>query len=52
MDTSIQVMGDIWFYRLMDIHFSFFFKAAAYCVMTTPFVAERVEKYLIVSGLV
>ncbi len=33
------------FYRLMDIYFSFFFKAAGYRAVTTPVVAERVEKH-------
>ncbi len=33
------------FYRLMDIYFSFFFKAAGYRAVTTPLVAERVEKH-------
>jgi len=33
------------FYRLMDIHYSFFFKASGYRVLTTPRVAERVQKH-------
>ncbi len=33
------------FYRLMDIFFSFFFKTAGYRVVTTPLVAERIEKH-------
>ena len=33
------------FYRLMDIYFSFFFKAAGYRAVTTPVVAKRVEKH-------
>ena len=33
------------FYRLMDIFFSFFFKTAGYHVVTTPLVAERIEKH-------
>ncbi len=33
------------FYRLMDIYFSFFFKTSGYRVVTTPVVAERVEKH-------
>jgi len=33
------------FYRLMDIYFSFFFKTSGYRVLTTPLVAERVQKH-------
>jgi cysteinyl-tRNA synthetase len=33
------------FYRLMDIHCSFFFKTSGYRVVTTPLVAERVQKH-------
>ena len=33
------------FYRLMDIHFSFFFKTSGYRVLTTPRVAERIERH-------
>lgn len=33
------------FYRLMDIYYSFFFKAAGYRAVTVPLVAERVEKH-------
>ena len=33
------------FYRLMDIHNSFFFKTSGYRVLTTPLVAERIEKH-------
>ncbi len=33
------------FYRLMDIHYSFFFKTSGYRVLTTPLVAERIEKH-------
>ncbi|MEO8971425.1 MAG: glycosyltransferase, partial [Ktedonobacteraceae bacterium] len=33
------------FYRLMDIYFSFFFKTAGYRAVTTPVVAERIEKH-------
>ncbi len=33
------------FYRLMDIHYSFFFKTSGYRVLTVPEVAERVEKH-------
>jgi cysteinyl-tRNA synthetase len=33
------------FYRLMDIYFSFFFKTAGYRAVTTPIVAERLEKH-------
>ncbi|MFL5654368.1 MAG: cysteine--tRNA ligase [Ktedonobacteraceae bacterium] len=33
------------FYRLMDIYYSFFFKTSGYRVVTTPLVAERVEKH-------
>lgn len=33
------------FYRLMDIFYSFFFKAAGYQVVTTPAITERVEKH-------
>ncbi len=33
------------FYRLMDIHFSFFFKTSGYRVVTTPQVTELVEKH-------
>src|SRR5437763_3539895 len=33
------------FYRLMDIHYSFFFKTSGYRVVTTPLVAERIEKH-------
>jgi len=33
------------FYRLMDIHFSFFFKTSGYRVLTTPQVAERIERH-------
>jgi len=33
------------FYRLMDIYYSFFFKAAGYRAVTVPTVVERVEKH-------
>src|SRR5712692_848405 len=33
------------FYRLMDIHYSFFFKTSGYRVLTTPLVAERIVKH-------
>ncbi|MFL5657910.1 MAG: cysteine--tRNA ligase [Ktedonobacteraceae bacterium] len=33
------------FYRLMDIYYSFFFKTSGYRVVTTPQVAERIEKH-------
>ncbi|MBE3559218.1 MAG: cysteine--tRNA ligase [Ktedonobacteraceae bacterium] len=33
------------FYRLMDIHFSFFVKAGGYRVCTLPIVAERLRKH-------
>jgi len=33
------------FYRLMDIYFSFFFKTSSYRVLTTPQVAERIQKH-------
>jgi cysteinyl-tRNA synthetase len=33
------------FYRLMDIYYSFFFKTSGYRVLTTPLVAERIEKH-------
>ena len=33
------------FYRLMDIHFSFFFKTSGYRVLTTPLVAKQIEKH-------
>jgi cysteinyl-tRNA synthetase len=33
------------FYRLMDIYLSFFFKTAGYRAVTTPMVAERIEKH-------
>ncbi len=33
------------FYRLMDIYFSFFFKTSSYHVLTTPIVAERIQKH-------
>ncbi len=33
------------FYRLMDIFYSFFFKAAGYRAVTVPHVAELVEKH-------
>lgn len=33
------------FYRLMDIYFSFFFKTSGYRVLTTPSVAERIQKH-------
>jgi cysteinyl-tRNA synthetase len=33
------------FYRLADIYFSFFVKAAGYRALTTPLVAERIEKH-------
>jgi cysteinyl-tRNA synthetase len=33
------------FYRLMDIHFSFFFKTSGYRALTTPVVAERIRKH-------
>jgi cysteinyl-tRNA synthetase len=33
------------FYRLMDIYCSFFFKTSGYRVVTTPLVAERVQKH-------
>ncbi|HLX58690.1 MAG TPA: cysteine--tRNA ligase [Ktedonobacteraceae bacterium] len=33
------------FYRLMDIHFSFFFKTSGYRVLTMPQVAERIIKH-------
>jgi cysteinyl-tRNA synthetase len=33
------------FYRLMDIHYSFFFKTSGYRVVTVPVVAERIEKH-------
>src|SRR6266852_3176920 len=33
------------FYRLMDIHYSFFFKTSGYRVLTTPLVAEQIEKH-------
>ena len=34
------------FYRLMDIYYSFFFKAAGYRAITVPAVSELVEKHL------
>src|SRR5260221_12621740 len=33
------------FYRLMDIHYSFFFKTSGYRVLTTPRVAYYVERH-------
>jgi cysteinyl-tRNA synthetase len=33
------------FYRLMDIHFCFFFKTSGYRAVTMPLVAERVQKH-------
>jgi len=33
------------FYRLMDIHYSFFFKTSGYRVLTTPRVVERIQKH-------
>jgi cysteinyl-tRNA synthetase len=33
------------FYRLMDIYFSFFFKTSGYRALTTPVVAERIQKH-------
>jgi glycosyltransferase involved in cell wall biosynthesis len=33
------------FYRLMDIYYSFFFKTSGYRVLTSPLVAERIEKH-------
>ena len=33
------------FYRLVDIHYSFFFKTSGYRVLTTPLVAERIVKH-------
>ncbi|HLZ62460.1 MAG TPA: cysteine--tRNA ligase [Ktedonosporobacter sp.] len=33
------------FYRLMDIHFSFFFRTAGYRVLTTSEIAERIIKH-------
>jgi cysteinyl-tRNA synthetase len=33
------------FYRLMDIHYSFFFKTSGYRVLTTPLVAERITRH-------
>ncbi|MGZ3611968.1 MAG: glycosyltransferase, partial [Ktedonobacteraceae bacterium] len=33
------------FYRLMDIYFSFFFKTSGYRALTTPLVAERIQKH-------
>jgi cysteinyl-tRNA synthetase len=33
------------FYRLMDIYCSFFFKTSGYRAVTTPLVAERVQKH-------
>ena len=33
------------FYRLMDIYFSFFFKTAGYRALTTPVVAEHIQKH-------
>src|SRR5258708_13025518 len=33
------------FYRLMDIHYSFFFKTSGYRVLTTPRVVELVERH-------
>jgi cysteinyl-tRNA synthetase len=33
------------FYRLMDIYFSFFFKTSGYRAVTTPVVAERIQKH-------
>lgn len=33
------------FYRLMDIHYSFFFKTSGYRVLTTPLAAERIERH-------
>jgi cysteinyl-tRNA synthetase len=33
------------FYRLMDIHYSFFFKTSGYRVLTTPRVADYVERH-------
>lgn len=33
------------FYRLADVHFSFFFKAASYRALVTPAVADRIEKH-------
>ncbi len=33
------------FYRLMDIHYSFFFKTSGYRVLTTPRVVEHVKKH-------
>src|SRR3989440_10862295 len=33
------------FYRLMDIHYSFFFKTSGYRILTTPQVGERIIKH-------
>jgi len=33
------------FYRLMDIHYSFFFKTSGYRVLTTPRVVEYIKKH-------
>ena len=33
------------FYRLMDIHYSFFFKTSGYRVLTTPVVAGRIVRH-------
>ncbi len=33
------------FYRLMDIYYSFFFKAAGYQALIVPTIAERIEKH-------
>ncbi len=33
------------FYRLMDIHYSFFFKTSGYRVLTTPRVVERIKRH-------
>ncbi len=33
------------FYRLMDIHYSFFFKTSGYRVLTMPVVAERIVRH-------
>ncbi|HZR39933.1 MAG TPA: cysteine--tRNA ligase [Ktedonobacteraceae bacterium] len=34
------------FYRLMDIYYSFFFKAAGYRVLAAPLVAQRIQKHV------
>lgn len=33
------------FYRLMDIFYNFFFKTSGYRLLTTPLIAERIQKH-------